>query len=67
MSQCYCIIIDRGISAHGHGQEVVYGLNAVDNLYMYKLMSTVQLTGSEIFDSQMQMYIVNQKYDVSLS
>ena len=31
MSQCYLIIIDRGISAPGQGIEVVYGLNAVDN------------------------------------
>ena len=30
MSQCYCIIIYRGISSPGNGKEVVYGLNAVD-------------------------------------
>ena len=30
MSQCYSIDIDRGISAPGHGKEVVDGLNAVD-------------------------------------
>ena len=30
MSQTYSIIIDRGISAPGHGEEVVDGLNAVD-------------------------------------
>ena len=30
MSQTYSIIIDRGISAPGHGKEVVDGLNDVD-------------------------------------
>ena len=66
MSQCYYIIIDQGISAPGHGKEVVDGLNAVDKRYIYQLMSTVQLPGSNIFDSQKQMHTGNQKYDVSL-
>ena len=30
-------------------------------------MSTVKTPGSNIFDSQMQIHTVNQKYDVSLS
>ena len=51
MSQCYSIIIDRGISAPGHGKEVVDGINAVDMRYIYQLISTVQLTGSIRFDS----------------
>ena len=45
MSQCDSIIIDRGISAPGHGKEVVYGLNAFDKRYIYQLMSTFQLPG----------------------
>ena len=45
MSQYYSIIIDRGISAPGHGKEVVDGLNAVDKSYIYQLMSKVQLPG----------------------
>ena len=65
MSQCYSIIIDRGISAPGNGKEVVYGLNSVDKRYIYQLMSNVQLPGSNRFDSHMQMNTVNQKYDVS--
>ena len=35
MSQFYSIIIDRGISAPGHGKDVVDRLNTVDNLYIY--------------------------------
>ena len=67
ISQCYSIIIDRGISAPGYGKEVVDGLNTVDKRYIYQLMSTVQLPGSIIFDSQIQMHTGTQKYDVSLA
>ena len=51
MSQTYLIIIDLGIIAPGHGEEVVDGLNAVDKGYIYQLMPKVQLPGSVIFDS----------------
>ena len=51
MSQCYSIIIDLGISAPGHGKEVVDGLNYIDKRYIYQCMPTVQLPGSIIFDS----------------
>ena len=67
MSQCYSIIIDRGISAPGHGKEVVYGINAVDKRYIYQLVSTVQLPGSIRFDSQIKIYTGTKKYDVSLA
>ena len=67
MSQCYSIIIDRDISSHGNGKDFVDGLNAVYKRYIYQLMSTVQLPGSNIFDSQMQMHTGNQKDDVGFS
>ena len=67
MSQCYSIIIDQCISAPGNDKEVVYGINNVDKRYIYQLMFAVQLTRSNIFDSQMQMHTGNQKYDVSLA
>ena len=67
MSQCYSIMIYRGISAPGHGNEVLYGINAVDKRYTCQFMSTVQLPGSNIFDSQIQMHNGTQKYDVSLA
>ena len=54
MSQTYSIIIDCGISAPGHGKEVVDGLNAVDKRYIYKFMSKVQLPGSVRFYSQIK-------------
>ena len=56
MSQTYSIIIDRGISAPGHGKEVVDGLNAVDNHYIYQFMSKVYLPESIRFDSQIKIH-----------
>ena len=67
ISHCYSIIIYWGISAPGHGKEVVDGPNYVDKCYIYQLMFTVKLYGSNRFDSQMQMHTGNQKYDVSLA
>ena len=66
MSQCYSIIIDRDISAPGHVKEVVYGINDVDNRERYQLMSTVQLTESIRFDSQIQKHTGTEKYNLSL-
>ena len=37
MSQCYSVIIDRGISAPGYGKEVVDGINAIDKRYIYQV------------------------------
>ena len=67
MSQCYSIIIYRGISAPGHGKEVVVGLNENDKRFIYQLMSNVQLPGSNRFDYHMQIHTGNQNNDVSLA
>ena len=67
MSKCYSIIIDQGKSVPGHGKVVVDVINDVDKRYIYQLMSTVQLPGSNIFGSQKQMHTGNEKYDVSLA
>ena len=61
MSQCYPVIIYRGISAPGYGKWLVYGLDYIDKLYIYQLMSNVQLTGSKLFDSQILMNYCTQK------
>ena len=67
MYQCYSIIIYQGINEHGHGKEVVDGINDVDKRYIYQFMYTVKLPGSIIFDSHIQMHTVKQKYDLSLA
>ena len=67
MSQTYSIITDQGISAPGHGKEVVDVLNAVDKRYIYQLMSKVQLPGSIIFDSQIKMHTGTGNKDLGLA
>ena len=67
MSQYYSIIIDRGISAPGHGKEVVDIINSFDKCYIYQLMSNVQLPVSNRFYYHMEVRTGNQKYDVSLA
>ena len=67
MSQCYSVIIYQDISAHGHGKDVLDGLNAVDKRYIYQLISNVKLPGTNRFDSQMQMHTGNQNNDVILA
>ena len=67
MSQCYSNIIDRIITAPGHGKEVVDGINAVDKRYIYQLMSKVQLPGSVRFDSQIIIHAGTENKDVSLA
>ena len=67
MSQCYSVIIDLGISAPGHGKEVVDGLNDFDKRYIYQLMSKVQLPGSVRFDSNIKIHICTENKDVSLA
>ena len=51
MSLCHSVIIYRGISTPGHGKEVVHELNAIGKHYIYKLMSNIQLPGSNRFYS----------------
>ena len=51
ISQCYSIIIERGINSPGHRKEVFDGINAVDKRYIYQLMSNVQFPGPVRFDS----------------
>ena len=67
MSQRYSVIIDQGLSAHGHGKEVVDVTNSIDKHFIYQLMSNVQLPGSKQFDSQTQMHTSIQNNDVSLA
>ena len=67
LSQSHSIIIDRGISAHGHGKEVVDGTNFIDKRYIYQIISHVQLTGSKTFYLQILMHSCTHKNDVSLA
>ena len=61
MSQCYSVMIDRGISAPENVKEVVDGLNTHYKRYIFQLMSNIQLTGSKTFDSQILMHSFTHK------
>ena len=56
-----------GISAPGHGKEVVDGLNSVHKRYIYQFMSKVQLPGSIIFDSKIKKNTGTENKDISLA
>ena len=56
MSQAFSVIINRSISAPGHGREVVDGLNSIEKRFLFQLMSTVQLSGGKRYDKQMFMH-----------
>ena len=49
ISQTYFMIVDSGISAPGHGKEVVDGLNSVDKRYIY---ISIDVQGSTSWVSQ---------------
>ena len=49
MSQCYSVLIYRGISALGHDKYVLDVFDAIERRYIYQLMSNVQLLGSICF------------------
>ena len=61
LSQRHSIIFDRGISAPGHGKEVVSSINAIGKHYMYQLISTVQLPGSKIFEKKSNEFLHTKK------
>ena len=66
-SQFHSIIIDWGISAPGHGKEVVDGMNAIENRVIYQLISNFQLPGSKTFDSKILMHSFTQNNDVIMA
>ena len=58
--QSFNIIIYRGISATGHGIEVVCGLDATYKGFIFHLMYTFQLAGIKRFDAQIAVHIATQ-------
>ena len=67
LTKFFNIIIDRGISAPVHVREVVYGLNTAYKRFIFHLMSTVQLSGSERFDTQKSVQTATKNTHMSLA
>ena len=66
-SQSHSIIIYWGLSAPGHGKEVVNGINSIYKCDMYQLVCNVQLPESKTFDSHIIMNSCTHKNYVSLA
>ena len=66
LSQVFYVIIQRGISAPGHGIEVVDGLDATEKRFFLQLMSNVKLPGAKGYDTQMAIYNESRTSHVSL-
>ena len=67
LSQSFSVIIDCVISASGHGRYVVDGLNAIYKMLLFQFISTVQLMGTKMYDTQMDVHTGTLTYDVSLA
>ena len=61
------INIDRSISSPGHGRELVDGINATNNIFLFQLLSTVQLPDAKIYDTHMVMQTGTRTSNVSLA
>ena len=66
LSQDFNIIIDRGISALGHGREFLDGFNDTDKSFIFHLMVTVQVPGNITFDTYTVMHRSTHNSDVIL-
>ena len=51
LSQAFSVIIDCGISAPVHVRDLVYGINDIDRIFLFQLMSTMQLPGAKSYDT----------------
>ena len=67
LSQAFSVIIDCGISALGHGREVLDRINVIDKSVLFQLISTVQLPGKKGYDTRMIMQTGTHTPGVSLS
>ena len=67
LPQSYNIIICRGISAPGHGKELVDGLNNTGKSFIFHFIEIFYLTGSKYYYNQMDMHSNIQNAGVILA
>ena len=65
--QPYCVIIDRCVNVPGNGREVVDVINTNDKIFLFQLITTMQLTGSKGYNTHMLMHYETSTHDASLS
>ena len=66
-SKALSVIIDRGISAPGHGIELTDCLNTIDKMFLFQLMPTMKIMSANHYDTQMVMHTGTRTSDVSLA
>ena len=66
-SQDFNITIYLCISSPGYGKEVLDVLDATDKIFVFRLMNTVQLTGSQQFGTKITMHAPTHNDDVNLA
>ena len=67
LTNAYNIIIYRSVGDPGHGRDVIDGLNDTHKIFISMLMTTVQLTGAEDYESQMEVHTSTENKDISLA
>ena len=67
LEHAYNIIIYRSVGDPGHGRDVIDGLNDTHKIFISMLMTTVQLTGAEDYESQMEVHTSTENKDISLA
>ena len=66
LEHAYNIIIDRGVGEPGHEREVIDGLDATKKCLISMLITTVQLHGTEAYDSHTAIYTSTENTYISL-
>ena len=67
LAHAYNIIIDSGVGAPGNFREVVDGLNDTEKRFLSMLMTTLQLHGAAVYESQISMHTSTSNTDIILS
>ena len=58
--QAFSVVIDHGASVPGHGREVLDGINYIDKIFIFQLISTMPLIGAKGCDTQMFVHTVTR-------
>ena len=67
LSQAFFVIVGFDVSVPGHRREVVAGINYNYKSFIFKLISTLQLSGAKYYYTWMTMHSATSTKDVILA
>ena len=67
MDHAYNNIIDYGVGAPGHGQDIVDEINVTEKKFIPMLMENLQFLCSKGYDEHAEMHITTQNEDISIT